>query len=133
MSKTVKATDMAVVLEEILDEYGDNINLAMKEMIKKEGKEGAKTLRTTSPKRSGKYQKGWTSTTQTESSAKIQVVIHNKNAYQLAHLLEFGHAKVTRGGRTIGRTDAIPHIKKVEDEVSRRLENEIEEIIRRGV
>lgn len=126
------ADKLAVALQDILDEYSDHIELAMKESIKKAGKEAAKELRATSPKRTGKYAKGWTSKAVIDSSAKTEVVVHNAKAYQLAHLLENGHAQVTKGGRTVGWTDGIKHIQPVEEKVTEQLERQIETIIRRG-
>jgi hypothetical protein len=59
------------------------------------GKKLAKELKEKSPKRTGKYAKGWRSTVRKESAVGAEVVVHNK-IYRLTHLLEKGHAK--RGG-----------------------------------
>ncbi|MCQ4931437.1 HK97 gp10 family phage protein, partial [[Eubacterium] rectale] len=50
-----------------------------------------------------------------------------KNRYQIAHLLEHGHAK--RGG---GRVAARPHIAPAEENGIQQLEEEIERGIRNG-
>ena len=131
MSK-VSIDNLSDEIRDILEEYGDNIELAMKDTIKKAGKEAAKELRATSPSRTGRYARSWTSTTTLDSSAKTEVVVHNAKEYRLAHLLEHGHAMVTRGGRTVGRVQAFPHIAKVEEKVTSELEKKIESIIRRG-
>ena len=57
----------------------------------------------------------------------LQVTVHSKNRYQIAHLLEHGHAK--RGG---GRVAARPHIAPAEENGIRQLEEEIERGIRNG-
>ena len=133
MGSTVKIDSLASAVDDILKDYGDNVGLALKETIKKAGKDAAKELRATSPKRTGKYAKGWSTTTTVDSSAKTEVVVHNKKEYQLAHLLEHGHAQVTKGGRTVGFVKGQPHIAQVEERVTKELETSIESILRRGV
>jgi hypothetical protein len=55
-------------------------------------------------------------------------IVHVKAPhYRLAHLLEYGHAKVG-GGRVEGR----PHIRPAEEMVIREFMAEVEEAIKRG-
>ena len=51
----------------------------------------------------------------------LMVAVHSRDRYQIAHLLEHGHAK--RGG---GRVAAIPHIAPAEQSGAEELVSKIE-------
>jgi predicted AAA+ superfamily ATPase len=116
----IKADDLAKTIEKTLSDYAEDVNDIVKQEIKDAGKEAVKELKEKSPKRTGKYAKGWRSTVQKETAVGAEVVVHNK-VYGLTHLLEKGHAK--RGG---GRVEGIPHIAPVEEEITGKLSDEIE-------
>lgn len=79
------------------------------------------------PVRTGKYAKSWATKTTGENSHALEITVHSRNRYQLAHLLEHGHAK--RGG---GRVAARPHIAAAEAEGIEELERLIERSVRNG-
>ena len=117
----VRIDQMAHVIMEGLQEYADLATDDLKKAVKKVGDEAKKDIQNNAPVMTGAYKKSWTVKTTKETSNAMEVVVHSKNRYQLAHLLEFGHAK--RGG---GRTKAIPHIAPAEQRAAELLEREVE-------
>ena len=117
----VKIDQMAHVIMEGLQEYADLATEDLKKAVKKAGDEAKKDIQANAPVKTGAYKKSWTVKTTKETSNAMEVVVHSKNRYQLAHLLEFGHAK-----RSGGRTKAIPHIAPAEQRAAEILEREVE-------
>lgn len=106
------------------DEYFGDVKEAVAEVVPKVAKDAAKKLRSASPRKSGKYAKGWTSTVE-KGRLTISSTVHGKSGtYQLAHLLENGHAK--RGG---GRTAPIVHIAPIEEWAVKEVETQIKQRI----
>ena len=112
---------MAHVIMEGLQEYADLATEDMKAAVKKAGKKAKSDVQAGALVKTGKYKKSWAVKTTKENANAIEVTVHSKNRYQLAHLLEFGHAK--RGG---GRTRAFPHIATAEEAAAELLEREVE-------
>ena len=125
MGKTVKIDDLAEEVMMGLTEYSKLATADMKKAVKKAGNDVRKEIQSTAPKETGAYAKSWAVKTTRESAEKLEVTVHSKNRYQLAHLLEFGHAK--RGG---GRTKAQPHIAPAEENGINALEKAIEKALK---
>ena len=108
---------------EIMDGLMSYKNLAtedMKAAVRKAGKTAKKEIQANAPKKTGAYSKSWTVKTTKETSESLELTVHSPKKYQLAHLLEKGHAK--RGG---GRTKAVPHIAPAEESAVKKLESDI--------
>lgn len=116
-----RVDEMAHVIIEGLQEYADLATEDMKAAVKKAGRKAKSDVQQGAPVDTGKYKKSWTVKTTKENANAMEVTVHSKNRYQLAHLLEFGHAK--RGG---GRTRAFPHIAPAEQAAAELLEREVE-------
>lgn len=116
---------MAHVIMEGLQEYADLATEDMKAAVKKAGNKAKGDVQAGAPVMTGKYKKSWVVKTTKENANAMEVTVHSKNRYQLAHLLEFGHAK--RGG---GRTRAFPHIAPAEEAAAELLEKEVEKALK---
>lgn len=120
MTKT-SIDSFADSMADILKMYTEDMERSLEDSKETVAKDGVKTLKVTSPKKTGRYQKGWRA-----KKIGTRWVVHNATDYQLTHLLEKGHAKV--GG---GRVPAYPHIGPVEDQIIVGLEKKVEEAIKR--
>ena len=121
-----KMTFAEVVQDMLLKQYYPNVVETTTEVIDEVSKEAVKKLKQDSPKGAkGKYAKGWTRKVETGRLTVGATVYGKHGTYQLAHLLEHGHAK--RGG---GRTESLVHIAPVEqwaiDEAYERIMHRLE-------
>lgn len=113
-----EATDWGIA--KFCEAYHGEIIEALDEVLPEVAKEAVKKLKADSPKLKGKYAKGWTFS-KNKGRYSTGVVIYGKTGtYQLAHLLEKGHAK--RGG---GRTQPILHIAPVDEWLNEEAVNRI--------
>ena len=127
MAVKIKPDQLAAAVMKELENYADTTTDGVKAAVRKAANTVKKETQAGAPVRSGKYAKSWATKTTRESSTSLEITVHSRNRYQLAHLLEHGHAK--RGG---GRVAARPHIAAAEAEGIEQLEAEIERSIRSG-
>lgn len=120
-------------VSDILDTFSFKVQEATEEAAKRAAADTRDKLKRTSPRRTGAYAKSWRSTKNGKSyGTKIDgYVVHNKDHYQITHLLENGHVIRNQYG-TYGRVAGIPHIKPAEEagnkefeELARKLIEEI--------
>lgn len=128
MSKTkVAIGDLANAVMEQLEAYADLTSDGVKSAVTKAAKTVKSEIQSGAPVNTGAYKKSWSTKTTGESSQSLEITVYSRNRYQLAHLLEFGHAK--RGG---GRVAAKPHIAAAEQTGIEQLEQDIEECLKHG-
>ena len=127
MGRNVPVGSLADAIMDTLEEYADLAVEDVKQAVKDAGDVVKNDIRSHAPKDTGDYAKSWAVKTTKESSNALQVTVHSRNRYQLAHLLEHGHAK--RGG---GRVAARPHIAAAEEAGIEQLEREIERSLTNG-
>lgn len=116
--------DMASEIMKGLTEYADLADTEMKKAVRKTATAVKKEISVNAPEKTGTYAKSWTAKKTKENSHSLEMTVHSKNRYQLAHLLEKGHAK--RGG---GRVSGRPHIAPAEENGVQMLEKMIQEAL----
>lgn len=121
------AIDISKEIAKILDEEVERVNQVVNGSVQKVADEAVKELQNTSPKKTGKYAKGWKRKDEVSPTGGKSATIYNDKHYRLTHLLEFGHATVNGG-----RVAAKPHIAAVEQKVVKDFEEEIKRGIENG-
>lgn len=106
-------------IKNILKELETNVHDAIEQASKDVMKEGLREIKSKSPKRTGKYARGWRQRKNGDS-----LILHNADKPGLTHLLEKGYT--ARNGR---RVAPRPHIEKVQDFVSDEVTKRIEKIL----
>ncbi len=125
MSRRVSVDGMADAIMEELTKYSDLAAEELKSAVKSTAQSVRKDIQASAPSRTGKYKKSWSVKNVKETSESIDLVVHSRDRYQLAHLLEHGHAK-RGGGRVAGR----PHIAPAEQAGNEKLVKTIEQKLR---
>jgi len=137
MARTYKAKpdQLGKAIKEILTDYGDNVTEGVKEATKRVAKIAAQEVKAKSPvgngPKKGRYKKGWRVKEESLNRLQSSAIVHNRTDYQLAHLLEKGHA-LRRGGRTYGKVKAIVHIEPAEQQAIKNLEEAVRRIAKEG-
>ena len=127
MGSRIQIDQLADTVMRELENYAETTTDGVKAAVKKAANTVKKEISATAPVRTGKYAKSWATKTTGENSHAIEITVHSRNRYQLAHLLEHGHAK-RNGGRVAGKA----HIAPAEQDGIEELEHEIERSIRNG-
>ena len=125
MASTVNINDMADVIMQGLTEFAELATDDMKEAVKNASTTVRKEIKANAPEDTGKYAKSWTAKKVRETSQTLTMVVHSKNRYQLAHLLEYGHV-IRSGGRITGQAKAHTHIAAVAEKLVNEFEREVE-------
>lgn len=113
-------------IKEILSEYSEDIQDAITQEAQNVAKKAQNELKNTSPKRTGKYRKGWRVSVE-KGRGYVDCIVHNATDYQLTHLLEKPHA--LRNG---GISKPQVHIKPVETAAVKEYESNVAKIIKNG-
>lgn len=109
------AKEIRILLDEYTEEVQEALRFAVPDIAKKAQKQVAANAKEKGLERTGDYIKGWT-VKKTNGVNFVSAVVHNKDRYRIAHLLEHGHAMRDGKGRVIGDdVKGIEHIKPAEE------------------
>lgn len=114
---------------DMLNEYSQDIQDDIAKAAEEVAKDGANKLKQTSPKRTGKYAKGWKVQTK-KGNGYIKSIVYNTNP-GLTQMLEKPHVIRNQWGQW-GTSKPIVHIKPVEEECIKQYQREVENIIKNG-
>ena len=117
--------DFTIQLEQQLTLYTREVQDKVKSILDEETKKALQEIKDKSPKRKGKYSKGWRIKKEFETANSVGYTIHNSTDYQLSHLLEYGHAN-RDGSRTAGKS----HIQPAEETAVKNIEKRIEKAVK---
>ena len=121
MSTTKISVDrLADAVNDALEEYSKLADETMRKAVTDASKTVRNSIKEGAPVKSGKYAKSWSVKNTKMNSHVLEVTVYSRNRYQLAHLLEHGHAK-----RNGGRTRAQVHIAPAEEKGIEQLERDI--------
>ena len=121
MSTTKISVDrLADAVNDALEEYSKLADETMRKAVTDAGKTVRNSIKEEAPVKSGKYAKSWSVKNTKMNAHVLEVTVYSRNRYQLAHLLEHGHAK-----RNGGRTRAQVHIAPAEEKGIEQLERDI--------
>ena len=121
MSTTKISVDqLADAVNDALEEYSKLADETMRKAVTDAGKTVRNSIKEGAPVKSGKYAKSWSVKNTKMNAHALEVTVYSRNRYQLAHLLEHGHAK-----RNGGRTRAQIHIAPAEEKGIEQLERDI--------
>ena len=122
---TMAEERIEVQLKKILDEYDDEVQKTANDVMKTVSKEAVQKLKSPSPKKSGRYARGWALKSVGAHGSIVDIVVYNKTDWQLTHLLNNGHVIRNKYG-TYGRKSGDNHIGNVEKWANQEVESEIE-------
>ena len=119
--------DLASAITNELVNYSQEVTDGLKEDIKEAAKLCKDEIKKNAPRDRGEYAKSWKTQKVFENDEDIRIVVHSPKHYRLAHLLEYGHAKVG-GGRVVGK----PHLATAEKAAEKLLDKSVKITVRGG-
>lgn len=125
---SVKVEDLAGAVRDILDDYAVEISAGVERAVEETSRSALAKVREKSPKRTGRYRKGWRRVLEKAGIQQrtTKATIYNATDGSRVHLIENGHQKA--GG---GRVEGIPHVRPAEELAAEMLPRLVEQELRR--
>jgi hypothetical protein len=130
MTKSVTIDNLSAEIVLAVQQYTEDVSEAIEAELGATSKAVLDDVKSNSPVDKGEYRKGWRIKREAFSSGKVHYIVYQKSKPQLAHLLEFGHAKASGG-----RVDAKPeggHIRPAYERHVPAMHERIKRIIEGG-
>lgn len=115
----IKVSQLADEIVAQLKNYRYDLVEEIKSDVDRVAKNAVTQLRWESPKRTGKYSKGWRRKKVKERPTEIRFVLYNSKKPSLAHLLEYG--RPGKGGTAKGAMAPQPHIRFIAEDAEKTL------------
>ena len=125
---SINAENLSAEIGEILQTFNHKVVTVTDEAAVEAAKKAVKELKATSPRRSGKYAKGWTYKKEKSGSC----IVYNRSRPQLTHLLEKGHPVKGRGKTVTGTARAFPLIADAEETAEKAFTTYLTQNIEKG-
>lgn len=118
--------ELSIQIKHCIEMYSADVRAEIAAGMKTVALNALNQVKARSPKRTGKYSRGWKVTEQNESGLIGFTVHQNSRQARLTHLLEDGHR--TRNKR--GWVRAQPHIRAVEQDAEKEALKVIEKAVK---
>lgn len=135
--RRVKIDDLGKAVQEILQEYGDNVTEGTKKAVLKVADIAKQETKAASPFKPGKpsyhnrhYRAGWAVREDVFDRFRSDAIVHNRTDAQRTHLLEKGHDVKNQkgGGPVIGHAPGHPHIGPAEQHAIKNLKEAVRKV-----
>lgn len=117
------AETLEVQVKQILDAYDAEVQKIADATMESVADEAVKQLKVKSPRKSGKYRRGWKCIKEIQHGVKTFIICNPSNAYK-THLLNNGHVIRNKYG-AYGRKQGDNHIGLVADWANQEAESRI--------
>jgi hypothetical protein len=77
--------DMAAEIMKGLNEYAELADASMKRAVRKTANSVKNEISANAPKKTGRYKKSWAAKKTKENSHTLEMTVHSKDRYQIAH------------------------------------------------
>lgn len=125
--KSITADGFEKAIKELLDEYGEGVQGVLLEVLPEVAQEARDKVMQAGEKHWTYYNSGWTVSEGKTGKYSVNATVHNENAYQLTHLLEYSHP-MPQGGTSKAYTHIAPVNEWTQEEVIKKVEERINDL-----